>query len=253
MSSVTDFTDYYAMLSLPSTASSSEIKQAVNSKIDFLMDMDSDDISVTKTCIILKEIEYTLCDDSSRAKYDSEPFSGTPAARTTTIYVGNLSWSTDDQALSQNFEQFGAIEKATVVMRDGRSAGFGFVDFSDDQAAKTAIEEMNNSELDGRTITVQERVQRAGGFGGGGRGRGGFSRGGRGGYNREGGGGGYGRDGGYGGRDGGRDGGYGRDNGYSRGDRGDSYRGGGRGGGWGRDSGRDNSYSGGNGSREEPY
>lgn len=34
----------------------------------------------------------------------------------------------------------------TVVMRDGRSAGFGFVDFSDDQAAKTAIEEMNNSE-----------------------------------------------------------------------------------------------------------
>lgn len=34
----------------------------------------------------------------------------------------------------------------TVVMRDGRSAGFGFVDFSDDQAAKTAIDEMNNSE-----------------------------------------------------------------------------------------------------------
>lgn len=36
--------------------------------------------------------------------------------------------------------------RQTVVMRDGRSAGFGFVDFSDDQAAKTAIEEMNNSE-----------------------------------------------------------------------------------------------------------
>ncbi|KAJ0117557.1 glycine-rich rna-binding [Diaporthe amygdali] len=161
----------------------------------------------------------------------------------------NLSWATDDQALAQTFEQFGAIEKATVVMRDGRSAGFGFVDFNDDQAAKTAIEEMNNSELDGRTITVQERVQRSGGFGGG-RGRGGYSRGGRGGYNREGGGGYGGRDGGYGGRDGGYG---GRDNGYSRGDRGDSYRGGGRGGGWGRDSGRDNGYSGGNGNREEPY
>ncbi|KAG6356554.1 hypothetical protein INS49_014427 [Diaporthe citri] len=159
--------------------------------------------------------------------------------------TSNLSWSTDDQALAQTFERFGDIEKATVVMRDGRSAGFGFVDFSDDQAAKTAIDEMNNSELDGRTITVQERIQRSGGFGGG-RGRGGgFSRGGRGGFNRDGGGG-YGRDGGYGGRDGG----YGRDNGYSRGD---SYRGGGRGGGWGRDSGRDNGYSGGNGSREEPY
>ena len=175
-------------------------------------------------------------------------------------------------------------------MRDGRSAGFGFVDFSDDQAAKTAIDEMNNSEyvhtslmllisqgispsiilgqfpnkmrgrLDGRTITVQERIQRSGGGGfGGGRGRGGFSRGGRGGFSRDGGGGGGyggrdggygGREGGYGGRDGGRDGGYSRDGGNSRGD---SYRGGGRGGGWGRDSGRDNGYSGGNGSREGPY
>ncbi|KAI7787757.1 glycine-rich rna-binding [Diaporthe eres] len=163
--------------------------------------------------------------------------------------TSNLSWSTDDQALAQTFEQFGAIEKATVVMRDGRSAGFGFVDFSDDQAAKTAIDEMNNSELDGRTITVQERVQRAGGFGGG-RGRGGFSRGGRGGFSRDGGGGYGGRDGGREGGYGGRDGGYSRDSGYSRGD---SYRGGGRGGGWGRDSGRDNGYSGGNGSREEPY
>ncbi|KAH8772748.1 RNA recognition motif and CCHC-type zinc finger domain-containing protein [Diaporthe sp. PMI_573] len=172
----------------------------------------------------------------------------------------NLSWSTDDQALAQTFEQYGAIEKATVVMRDGRSAGFGFVDFSDDQAAKTAIDEMNNSELDGRTITVQERIQRSGGGGfGGGRGRGGFSRGGRGGFSRDGGGGGGyggrdggygGREGGYGGRDGGRDGGYSRDGGNSRGD---SYRGGGRGGGWGRDSGRDNGYSGGNGSREGPY
>lgn len=178
----------------------------------------------------------------------------------------------------------------TVVMRDGRSAGFGFVDFQDDiesenpktadEAAKEAIAERNNSEyvhispiyldilkaflscfpvrvltrsaarLDGRTITVQERIQKSGGFGSGQRRGGGFGRGGRGGFNRDGGGG-YGRDGGYGGREGGYGGGYGgRDGGYSRGD---SYRGGGRGGGWGRDGGRDGGYSGGNGSREEPY
>ncbi|POS81580.1 hypothetical protein DHEL01_v200018 [Diaporthe helianthi] len=181
-------------------------------------------------------------------------FSEAPAPKAT-IYVGNLSWSTDDQALKETFKDFGDIQNATVVMRDGRSAGFGFVDFFTNDDAQEAIKQMNNTELDGRTITVQERIQRAGGGGGGfggGRGRGGFGGGrGRGGFSRDGGSSYGGRDGGssYGGRDGGSS--YGgRDGGYSRGD---SYRGGGRGGGWGRDSGRDNSYSGGNGSREGPY
>lgn len=68
----TNFTDYYALLSLPPTSSSNEIKQAVSKKIDFLMDTDSEDSSVAEMCILLKEIEYTLCDDLSRAKYDSE-------------------------------------------------------------------------------------------------------------------------------------------------------------------------------------
>ena len=99
----------------------------------------------------------------------------------------------------------------------GRSRGFGFVTFKDEQAMKDAIEGMNGQSLDGRNITVNEAQSR--GSGGGGGGGGGF----RGGRREGGGGGGYGgrRDGGgYGGGGGGgrRDGGYGG-GGYGGGDR----------------------------------
>ncbi|MBT2983560.1 RNA-binding protein, partial [Vibrio anguillarum] len=82
----------------------------------------------------------------------------------------------------------------------GRSRGFGFVTFKDEQAMRDAIEGMNGQDLDGRNITVNEAQSRGGG--GGGRGGGGY-----GGGRREGGGGGYG---GYGGgrREGGGGGGY---------------------------------------------
>jgi RNA recognition motif-containing protein len=116
------------------------------------------------------------------------------------LFVGSLSWNTDDQALREAFEKFGAIEDVKVITdRDtGRSRGFGFVSFVDNESAQRAIEEMNGAELDGRTLAVneaQERAPRTGGFGGGGGGRGGGG-GGRGG----GGGGGGGRGGGRGGR-----------------------------------------------------
>ncbi|HZK76576.1 MAG TPA: RNA-binding protein [Candidatus Kapabacteria bacterium] len=117
----------------------------------------------------------------------------------TKIYVGGLPYQTDDAQLQQIFSSYGDIASAKVITdRDsGRSKGFGFVEMSDDEAAKKAIAELHEAELGGRTITVNEArpmEQRSGG-GGGSRGGGGGSRGGGGGYgggggNRGGGGGG---------------------------------------------------------------
>ncbi|RPA96178.1 RNA-binding domain-containing protein [Choiromyces venosus 120613-1] len=116
------------------------------------------------------------------------------------LFIGGLAWHTDDDALRKNFEQFGQVEEAVVVKdRDtGRSRGFGFVRYSNESEADSAIAGMNNTEMDGRVIRVDKatdrRQQGGGGYGGGGGGYGG----GGGGYG--GGGGGYGGgSGGYGG------------------------------------------------------
>lgn len=104
------------------------------------------------------------------------------------VYVGGLSWDTKDDELKRAFETFGEVEEAIVIkdrMTD-RSRGFGFVTFAENDAAAEAIEKMNGTELDGRTITVNEaRERRSGGGGGGGRGRGGGGGGGRGGRGRD--------------------------------------------------------------------
>ncbi|MDO8374249.1 MAG: RNA-binding protein [Polaromonas sp.] len=110
------------------------------------------------------------------------------------LYVGNLSYSVNDDSLQQHFSEFGAITSAKVMMdRDsGRSKGFGFVEMSSDAEAQAAISGMNGKSVDGRDMVVNEArpmEPRTGGFGGGGGGR------------REGGGGGGG--GGYGGGGGG--------------------------------------------------
>ena len=103
------------------------------------------------------------------------------------LFVGGLSWGTDDQSLRDAFAQFGAVDDAKVITdRDtGRSRGFGFVTFVEESDAKNAIGQMNGAELDGRTLTVneaRERAPRGGGGGGGGYGGGGGGgRGGRGG------------------------------------------------------------------------
>ncbi|XP_011092798.1 glycine-rich RNA-binding protein 2-like isoform X1 [Sesamum indicum] len=141
-------------------------------------------------------------------------------------FVGGLAWATTDQSLEQAFSQFGEVIESKIIndRETGRSRGFGFVTFKDEQAMRDAIEGMNGQELDGRNITVNEAQSRGSGGGGGGgfrgpRREGGYGGGG-GGYGRReggygGGGGGYGRrEGGYGG---GRGGGYGGDRGYSRG------------------------------------
>jgi cold-inducible RNA-binding protein len=124
------------------------------------------------------------------------------------LFVGGLSWNTTDQGLRDAFAKFGEVTDAKVITdRDtGRSRGFGFVTFSDPAAGDQAMSSMDGSQLDGRTIRVNEAEDRGrsgGGGGGGGGGRGGGGRGGGGGW---GGGGGGGGRGGRGGRD---DGGYG--------------------------------------------
>jgi heterogeneous nuclear ribonucleoprotein A1/A3 len=110
------------------------------------------------------------------------------------LFVGGLAWATDDVSLRAAFEEYGPVTDAKVILdRDtGRSRGFGFVTYADDESATEAIAGLDGQELDGRRIRVniaQERER--GGGGGGGRGRGGGGRGG-GGHRGGGGGGGYG-------------------------------------------------------------
>ena len=147
------------------------------------------------------------------------------------IYVGNLSWSMTDDDLSNLFSQYGSVTSAKILKEKntGRSKGFGFVEMEDDEAAKTAIATLNESEVQGRKLIVNEsqpRPEGSGGAGGGGYKKSGGS-GGYGGGGRSGGGGGYG---GGGGRSSG--GGYGGGGGRSSGGSG-GYGGGGNGGGGG--------------------
>ncbi|KAH6813351.1 cold [Perilla frutescens var. frutescens] len=152
-------------------------------------------------------------------------------------FVGGLAWATTDQSLEQAFSQFGEVIESKIIndRETGRSRGFGFVTFKDEQAMRDAIEGMNGQDLDGRNITVNEAQSR--GSGGGGGGGGGFR-----GPRREGGGG-YGGDGGGYGR---REGGYGGGGGGGYGRREGGYGGGGgRGGGGGYGGERGYSRSGG--------
>ena len=96
------------------------------------------------------------------------------------IYVGNLSFQTTETDLSDLFAQAGEVESARIITdRDtGRSRGFGFVEMSEENAAK-AISQFSGTQLDGRELTVNEarpQVKREGGGGGGGGGRGGYDR-----------------------------------------------------------------------------
>ena len=104
------------------------------------------------------------------------------------LFIGGLSWGTDDDALREAFLSFGDITDAKVITdrETGRSRGFGFVTFADAADAQSAIEQMHESVLDGRTIAVNEARERSsrGGGGGGGGGRGGYGGGGGGGGGR---------------------------------------------------------------------
>lgn len=78
------------------------------------------------------------------------------------IYVGSLPYQTTDQDLVDLFGQVGEVVSATVIMdRDsGRSKGFGFVEMSNDQEARSAIDRLNGSALGNRTIVVNEARER---------------------------------------------------------------------------------------------
>lgn len=137
------------------------------------------------------------------------------------IYVGNLNWVMTSEELNDLFTPYGEVTSAKIVtdkFNNNRSKGFGFVEMPDDEAAKSAISALNDMELEGRKMVVNESTprpegsRREGSGGGGGykkRSGGGGGGYGGGGGNRGGGSGGYG---GGGGRDRGNSGG----GGYSR-------------------------------------
>ena len=102
------------------------------------------------------------------------------------IYISNLNYAVTDADLNELFAEYGEVTSAKVILdrETGRSRGFGFVEMSDDEQAKKAIEELDQAEYDEKTISVsvaRPRAERPA--------RGGFNRGGggndrRGGYNR---------------------------------------------------------------------
>ena len=93
------------------------------------------------------------------------------------IYVGNLSYDTTDEQLSELFGAFGQVERASIIIdrATGRSRGFAFVDMPDDQEAQTAINDLNGKDCNGRALTVNQAKPRSPrpnrDFGGDGRGR----------------------------------------------------------------------------------
>jgi RNA recognition motif-containing protein len=74
------------------------------------------------------------------------------------VYVGNLPFSVDDNGLKELFAPYGDVEEATVIKDkfSGRSKGFGFVTFKDDESASKAVSEMNDKEIEGRKLRVSE-------------------------------------------------------------------------------------------------
>ncbi len=118
------------------------------------------------------------------------------------IFVGSLPFSLEEAELKGFFEEYGEVTSARIITDkfSGRSKGFGFIEMPNAEEAQKAIEELNGAEVDGRTIVVNESIEKpkdgtrrpsgggGGGFNRGGGGGGGFNRGGdRGGFNRGGG------------------------------------------------------------------
>jgi RNA recognition motif-containing protein len=97
------------------------------------------------------------------------------------IFVAQLNFRIQSESLKEIFEEYGEVTNAKVIkdQATGRSKGFGFVEMTDEQAALTAIEELNGAEVEGKTIVVKKANPRPeGGAGGGGNRGGGFRSGG---------------------------------------------------------------------------
>ncbi|HEX4484930.1 MAG TPA: RNA-binding protein [Terriglobales bacterium] len=121
------------------------------------------------------------------------------------IFVGNLDFNTSEDELRHMFETFGQVDRVSIMTdRDtGRSRGFGFVEMTSGEDGEKAIAALNGTQVNGRTLNINEarpKTERSGGGGGGGgRDRGGYGGGGGGGRGGGGGGGRGGRGGGGGG------------------------------------------------------
>lgn len=96
----------------------------------------------------------------------------------TNIFVGNLSFNATEHEVRSLFEQYGSVEKVSLMTdrETGRARGFGFVEMSVSAEAEQAIAGLNGYELDGRALNVNEARPREerGGFGGGGQRRNNF-------------------------------------------------------------------------------
>jgi RNA recognition motif-containing protein len=97
------------------------------------------------------------------------------------IFVAKLNFDTQESDLRHAFEEFGEVDSVKIIMDKftGRSKGYGFVEMPNDEEGQNAINDLNDSEFDGRTIVVKKaeprerRDNRGGGGGGGYRGGGG--------------------------------------------------------------------------------
>ena len=78
------------------------------------------------------------------------------------IYVGNLDYKVTEDDLENVFSKFGSVSSASVITDkySGRSKGFGFITMDDDEEAKKAIEELNETQLESRNIVVNEAKPR---------------------------------------------------------------------------------------------
>jgi RNA recognition motif-containing protein len=97
------------------------------------------------------------------------------------IYVSNLSWGTKSDSLQDLFAQYGEVTSANIITdrETGRSRGFGFVEMANDEEGQKAIDELNETDFEGKTINVavaRPRTERSN-RGGYGNNRGGYNRG----------------------------------------------------------------------------
>jgi RNA recognition motif-containing protein len=74
------------------------------------------------------------------------------------IYVGNLSYKVNENDLKEIFEEYGDVSSVKIITDkySGRSKGFGFIEMANDAEANKAIEELNEAELDGRNMRVNQ-------------------------------------------------------------------------------------------------
>ena len=109
------------------------------------------------------------------------------------IFVGNLNYSITEDDVREIFEEYGELSSVKLITDKftGKSKGFAFVEMADDSEAKKAIEELNGADVEGRSMVVNESIEkkrdnnrRPGGGGGGYRGGGNSRGGGQGGYDR---------------------------------------------------------------------